>query len=196
MFTASPAGETGTIAPQIVARMEVAQREKYLVLEVTGQTVTLLWKEHLLGKLGIRLLKYHLFVFTVTFYVLKCFVQTCFLWHHQRRRFSGLRSIPTVSACIVQDVTSSNLIQTCGEKPHTQSPRTSQNGRDRTDTGRDEFFICEITERDTRGPCYRINKVKMRTAFFSSWSIQALLPDGPHLTLGYYANQRDLKQLA
>lgn len=176
--------------------MEVAQREKYLVLEVTGQTVSLLWKEHLLGKLGIELLKYHLFVFTVTFYVLKCFVQTCFLWHHKRRRFSGLHSIPTVSACIVQDVTSSNLIQTCGEKPNTQSPRTSQNGWDRTDTGRDEFFICGITERDTRGPCYRIYKVRRKTAFFSSWSIQALLRDGLHLTFGYYANERDLKQLA
>lgn len=191
MFTASPAGETGTIAPQIVTRMEVAQREKFLVLEVTGQIVTLLWKEHLLGKLGIGLLKYHLFVFTVTFYVLKCFVQTCFLWHHKRRRFSGLRSIPTVSGCIVQDVTSSNLIQTSWEKPHTQSPRTSQNGWDRTDTGRDEFFLCGMWI-----PCYRINKVRMKTAFFSTWNIQALLRDGPHLTLGYYANQRDLKQLA
>lgn len=42
VFTASFAGETGTIAPQTVACIEVAQREKYLVLEVTVQTVTLL----------------------------------------------------------------------------------------------------------------------------------------------------------
>lgn len=42
VFTASLAGETGTTALQTVACMEVAQREKYLVLEVTVQTVALL----------------------------------------------------------------------------------------------------------------------------------------------------------